>query len=283
MLRWLQSLFAPHPGPTVWYWIAGGLLFAVLVLAVLHRLPSRSKRRLIVVSTFLAGLFYVLEFFLPEKAGWYPTAGDTNPLSPSIQIVGQFVQIIFSFTLGLGTYNLIYFHSRNIRRLRRDWPFSVLFFIAFIVMTVIGFWHDLPTFRPGAVVPEWVTTGWTWLFNGLLVNLDATMFSLLAFYIVSAAYRAFRIRSGEALMLMIAAVIVMLTPLPLGAQLTSWLPADESFWSNFRIERIGNWLLTTVNSAALRAIDFGLGIGGLAMALRIWLSLERGTYFGQEV
>jgi hypothetical protein len=117
----------------------------------------------------------------------------------------------------------------------------------------------------------------------MLVNLNATMFSLLAFYIVSAAYRAFRIRSGEALVLMIAAVIVMLTPLPLGSQLTNWLPADNSFWSNFRIERIGNWLLTTVNSAALRAIDFGLGIGGLAMALRIWLSLERGSYFGQEV
>ena len=108
------------------------------------------------------------------------------------------------------------------------------------------------------------------------------MFSLLAFYIVSAAYRAFRIRSGEALVLMIAAVIVMLTPLPLGIAITNWIP-EHSFWGNFRIERIGEWLLMTVNSAALRAIAFGLGIGGLAMSLRIWLSLERGTYFGQEV
>jgi hypothetical protein len=253
------------------------------VLAILDRLPSRSKRRLIVATTFLAGLYYMLEFFLPATATWYPTADNSNPLTAGIEIIGQVVQVVFAFTLGLGTYNLVFFHSRNIRRLRPTWPFSVLFFVAFIAMTVIGFWHDLPTFRSGATVPGWVNTAWGWLFQGLLVNLNATMFSLLAFYIVSAAYRAFRIRSGEALLLMIAAVIVMLTPLPLGMQLTNWLPADDSFWSNFRIERIGNWLLTTINSAALRAIGFGLGIGSLAMSLRIWLSLERGTYFGQEV
>jgi hypothetical protein len=278
-----HTLFRPRPGAAVWFWILGGLLFAIALLAVMDRLPSRSKRRLIVVSTFLAGLFYVLEFFLPAEARWFPTPGHKNPLSAGIEIVGQVVQVIFAFTLGLGAYNLIFFHSRNIRRLRRDWPFSVLFFVAFLAMMLIGFWHDLPTFRPGAPVPAWVKTSWDYLFAGLLVNLDATMFSLLAFYIVSAAYRAFRIRSAEALVLMIAAVIVMLTPLPLASLLTNWLPSDNSILAGFRIERMGNWLLTTVNSAALRAIDFGLGIGGLAMALRIWLSLERGTYFGQEV
>jgi hypothetical protein len=253
-----------------------------LVLALLDRLPSRSKRRLIVTTTFLAGLYYALEFVLPEKASWFPNAAHSNPLSPGIEIVGQVVQIILAFTLGLGAYNLVYFHSRTIRRARPDWPFSVLFFASFFGMLVIGFWHDWPKYHPGKTVPGWVTGAWHSLFDGLLVSLDSTMFSLLAFYIVSAAYRAFRIRSGEALLLMIAAVIVMLTPLPLGMVITNWIPAD-SFWGIFRIERMGEWLLMTINSAALRAIGFGLGIGGLAMSLRVWLSLERGTYFGQEV
>ena len=38
----MQALLSPRPGPQVWFWIAGGLLFAVAVLALLHRLPSRS-------------------------------------------------------------------------------------------------------------------------------------------------------------------------------------------------------------------------------------------------
>src|SRR5262245_47314245 len=113
----MQTLFRAHPGNMVWLWILGGLLVAIALLAVLDRLPSRSKRTLIVVSTFVAGLFYVLEFFLPAKV---------NPFSGGIEIVGQVVQVIFAFTLGLGAYNLIFFHSRNIRRMRRDWPFSVL-------------------------------------------------------------------------------------------------------------------------------------------------------------
>src|SRR5262249_35058609 len=142
-----------------------------LILAVLDRLPSRSKRWLIATTTFLAGLYYVLEFFLPEKASWYPNAAHANPLSAGIEIAGQIVQVILAFTLPMGAYNLIYFHSRNIRRQRPNWPFSVLFFAAFIPMTLIGFWHDLPTFRPGAHVPAWVTTGWHWLFDGMFVNL----------------------------------------------------------------------------------------------------------------
>ena len=44
----------------------------------------------------------------------------------------------------------------------------------------------------------------------------------------------------------------------------------------------GQWVLTAINAPVLRAIGFGLGLGQLAMAMRIWLSLERGTFFGGE-
>ena len=44
------------------------------------------------------------------------------------------------------------------------------------------------------------------LFSGGLTNLGSATFSMIAFYIASAAYRAFRIRSLEATLLMIAAL-----------------------------------------------------------------------------
>ena len=69
------------------------------------------------------------------------------------------------------------------------------------------------------------------------------------------------------------AVIVMLGQIPIGIYLTHALPHA------LHIEAIRNWILTITNSAASRAIAFGIGIGSLAVALRIWLGLERGSYF----
>jgi hypothetical protein len=112
--------------------------------------------------------------------------------------------------------------------------------------------------------------------------LDGTMFSIIAFYIASAAYRAFRVRNAEASLLMGAAFIVMLGQVYAGQWLTHWLPTD-GFLANLRVETMSDWLLTRVNAPAIRAVGFGLGVGLVATALRIWLSLERGSYFDKEM
>ena len=97
-----------------------------------------------------------------------------------------------------------------------------------------------------------------------MVPLGSAMFSLLAFYIVTAAYRSLRIRSLEALVMMIPALIVMLGQIPHGP-----LYVSES------LPDIRRWLLENLNTAAFRAIFFGSAIAGLAMAIRMWLSLEK--------
>jgi hypothetical protein len=113
-------------------------------------------------------------------------------------------------------------------------------------------------------------------------SLDATMFSIIAFYIVSAAYRAFRIRSTEATILLVSAGIIMLGQVAIGQAITNAIP-NEGLTANLRVENMANWILKKVNSPAIMAIDFGLGVGGLATALRLWLSLERGSYFEEEL
>ena len=50
----------------------------------------------------------------------------------------------------------------------------------------------------------------------------------------------------------------------------------------FRLEALGEWIMSWLNTPAQRAIYFGIAIGGLAMSLRIWLSLERGTFFSEQ-
>ncbi len=108
------------------------------------------------------------------------------------------------------------------------------------------------------------------LFEGLFVSLGSAMFSLLGFYIAAAAYRAFRIRSAESSLMMIAAVLVMLGQIPFGV----WI------WSGLPDVRL--WLLEVPNSAAFRAITFGAGVAGLVMAFRMWFSIESETFDGEE-
>ncbi len=128
---------------------------------------------------------------------------------------------------------------------------------------------------------EFASTTYDILFNGMFNSLDATMFAILAFFIVSAAYRAFRVRSAEATLMMLSAFIIMLGQVPLGIVLTNWIPHDSHF-AIFRLEVMANWILTGINAAAFRAIIFGILMGYLAMSLRVWLSLERGAYLGRD-
>ncbi|MCB0336208.1 MAG: hypothetical protein KDD62_07875, partial [Bdellovibrionales bacterium] len=109
---------------------------------------------------------------------------------------------------------------------------------------------------------------WRLMFDGLFVSLSTAMFSLLGVYIASAAYRAFRIRSFEAVLMMTAAVLVMLGQIPFGVYIYSGMP------------EIRDWILRVPNSAAFRAITIGTGIAGLVMAFRMWFSIE--SDFGSE-
>jgi hypothetical protein len=103
-----------------------------------------------------------------------------------------------------------------------------------------------------------------WLYFKLFAPLQATMFSLLAFYAASAMFRAFRARSVEATLLLVSATIVMLGQVPLGDQLTGGTATP-----------VKDFLMNNVVKAAERAIVIGASFGVLATGLRIVLGLER--------
>jgi len=113
------------------------------------------------------------------------------------------------------------------------------------------------------------------------------MFATLAFFIFSAAYRAFRIRNLGATLLLIAACLVMLGNVPLGSSI--WQEISQLVHLVFpqirldllyKIElfaQVKDWLMAIPQAAAGRGIGIGLALGGIAMSLRIILGIER-TY-----
>lgn len=156
----------------------------------------------------------------------------------------------------LGVISLSMMHQAKIRRRAPKWQYSYFFFAGFIVTTLAGF---IGGTQKGGL--------YMWIFENMQVPMSATMFSLLAFYMASAAYKAFRARSPEATVLLGAAIIVMLAQVPLGVKISKYLPD------------ISQWILDVPNLASKRGIMLGVGLGSVATTLKIMLGIER-SYLG---
>ncbi|RMH44620.1 MAG: PEGA domain-containing protein [Deltaproteobacteria bacterium] len=111
---------------------------------------------------------------------------------------------------------------------------------------------------------------YTWLYDYVFFPCNATMFSLLAFFIASAAFRAFRARSLEAGLLLGAAVLVMLGFVPIGG----------AIWSGF--PEIAEWIMDVLNTTGRRAIIMGAALGAVATGLRVILGIERSHLGGGD-
>ena len=95
------------------------------------------------------------------------------------------------------------------------------------------------------------------------------MFALLAFFVASASYRAFRARNREATILLVAAVLLMLGRVPIGDMLTGFLP--EGWTMSAWADVIMNYL----QLAGQRAIMIGIALGIVSNSLRLVLGIER--------
>lgn len=266
--------FFIKPGAPQWLWVLGVLgdflLFGGALFLLLSIVPSRWRKPLIAVLTLLAGLIYSVEFFVPADP-----KTQMNFLTPLRRQIGEATNVVYAFALGLGIFSLIRFHGTNLIRKRPGWHNNLAFFLSFMAMSGAGFWMYSTSSKAS-------TNAYNLLFEGVVAALGATMYSTIGFYIVSAAYRAFRIRSGEATLMLIAAFIVMIGQVPVGAYLTNGIPTT-GLANSLRLENLSYWILAMPNMAAQRGIWFGIEVGALAMALRQWLSLERGSFFEREL
>ena len=214
------------------------------------------RRQVPLILCFVFGIVMIFTQFIPHS------------LSQGLhQEVRQWYFIILPFALVFSTIALIRTHVMRIRRRTEHWRYSFIIFIGILIMVVIG----VP-FGPQHHVFEW-------LFNNIQVPMDATMFSLLAFFIASAAYRAFRARTLEASLLLVTALIVMLGNVPVGDlvwnTVFAWLPWEDATSS------MKQWILDNPNLSARRGIILGISLGVISQSIRSILGIER-SYLGGE-
>jgi hypothetical protein len=204
------------------------------------------KRQIPILICFLSGLFILLQYFSPHPLldGWKKT-------------LLNWVVIIGIFAFGLGLVSLWMSHFPKIRSRKPGWGYSALTLASFVITVLVA-----------SVWGKSEGTPFLWIYNKVQYPIQGTMFALLAFFIASAAYRAFRVRTILATVLLAAAVIVMLGRVPLGDWLTAGYAAS-----------LADWLLNYPNLAAKRAIFVGVGFGGAAVALRVLVGIER-SYMG---
>ncbi|MCJ8345592.1 hypothetical protein MJH12_08625, partial [bacterium] len=109
---------------------------------------------------------------------------------------------------------------------------------------------------------------YTLIFENIYDPLQATMFSLLAFFMASAAFRAFRAKSFEAFLLLLSAFLVMMGRVPLGEML------GGVFGYGYVFPETSDFIMKVFNTAGQRAIMIGATLGMVASSFRMWIGLE---------
>ncbi|MCG3181275.1 MAG: hypothetical protein BIFFINMI_03654 [Phycisphaerae bacterium] len=182
-------------------------------------------------------------------------------------------RVLGGVTMFIGAYSLLKVHFNRIRRQQKGWGYSALlyaFFITVITCAIVN--YDTATGKSkGPLEARNMATkdGVNWIFNAIQRPASATQYSLLGFFICSAAYRTFRAKTVEAAVLLVAALIVMLGQVPLSATISGAIP-----W-------MSNWLLNWPNMAVKRAILFGICVGSVGTSLRVMFGIER-SYMGGD-
>ena len=180
-------------------------------------------------------------------------------------------------------------------------------------MIIFGFIYNGSNVPMGPHLKE-QGSAFYWMFQNIYLPLGATMFALLAFFVASASYRAFKIRNFEATLLLVSGIFLMLGRVPVGQLIPWWLSLEiyiclifaitAGLFTNkktlfytllismiifpfiilqlnlsqlavFKIPDLQEWIMDVPATAGSRAIMIGIALGTIAQSYRIITGRER--------
>lgn len=210
------------------------------------------KRQIPILLAIGASLIPVVAFFVP-----------TRGVTRLNQTLDEWMVIIASFALLLGIVSMVQVNLAKVRRRSSGWLYGLIVLVTFAIMAAFGVFGRQGERPEGGLYP------FTWVFQFAFAPLQSTMFSVLAFYVASASYRAFRVRNVEATLLLIGALIIMIGRIPLGQSIHPFVP------------QLAEWIMKIPNTAAQRGVIIGAALGAAAMSIRVMVGIER-PYLGKS-
>lgn len=231
------------------------------------------KRTIPLIIASIVGIVLILAKFSHPIQSW------------ETEVVMWFdILAVFAFVLGAGNLNLN--NLKKISERKAGWGYAAI--------TLLAFWITLICGIGKLGVPpneKYLAYAWSgsyeaegsafwWIFNYVYVPLAATMFATLAFYISSAAFRAFRANNVEASLLLLTAILVLVAQTSSGPMLTDQIP-EESAWAIFKIDTIRGTLVNLFNTLGTRAIMIGIALGVVSTSLKVLMGVDQ-SYLGGD-
>ncbi len=206
------------------------------------------RREIPLAITAIVGFAFVVQYFVPHR-----------PFADLNDWFSDWFSIVQACAIVLGVLNLLKVSIQKVAKFKEGWWYAAVTVIAFFVMTIPG----LAFGEQGEV--------FQWLYRNAFIPLSSTMFALLAFFVASASYRAFRARSFDATLLLLAAFFVMLGRVPVGETLSVFVGLPDGW----HLGNLASWVMNFPQAAGQRAIMIGIGLGIVSTSLRVILGIER--------
>ncbi|HEX9442434.1 MAG TPA: hypothetical protein VF909_22290 [Roseiflexaceae bacterium] len=214
------------------------------------------KRLIATLIAGVAGLIVLIDF-----------AGSVGSVDALARVLVNWAALLAALALLVGLLSVAISHFMRVLRRRPDWGYSVVLLVAMLLViisgTVVGFWNTGGETKvvlfPQSLVEQPIRD----LFRAFYQPLAASFLALLAFFALSAALRALRRRTADALVIVIIAVVVLaLAGLPQLAALP--LLGDGV-----------RWVSDYVALAGARGLLLGSALGALVAGVRVLLGFDQ--------
>jgi hypothetical protein len=210
------------------------------------------KRLIATLIAGVAGLIVLIDF-----------ASAIPNLDQIARIVVDWAALLAALALLVGLLSVTAGHLMRVLRRQPDWGYSLVLLASMLIVivsgTIIGLVPGGYTLFPSSLVEQPIRD----LFRAFYQPLASSFLALLAFFSLSAALRALRRRTADALVIVIVALLVLtLAALPQAAELPM-LGASV------------RWVSDYVALAGARGLLIGAALGAVVAGVRVLLGFDQ--------